>query len=274
MNRNAGIFCSLVIALAALSGCSSKPAADDAKKSTVKLDTIVGKAQKLIEANGATDAALNAGGDSIYLWVGERRYRLFLRSPVEIIHGERYVVEGIDAQKAIDEIGDPDQGKNGYPLESSCRKVVTMAWSNLSFDAIDANVALVKARANRYPARPLFLVTKIRPATATDTASAQADKDAAPDDENVAQVTVPAEKQRAVLVEGQAVQPAPLWRPEGGTAKCSVIINTKGRISDLQTGAQLCEVVPWSKFRYQPTVKGGHPVKVSTDVEVKFEPRK
>lgn len=36
----------------------------------------------------------------------------------------------------------------------------------------------------------------------------------------------------------------------------------------------LCESVPWFQFRYKPTVKGGHPVKVETEVEVRFEARK
>jgi len=52
------------------------------------------------------------------------------------------------------------------------------------------------------------------------------------------------------------------------------VINSKGKISELDTGVQLCEAVPWSQFTYQPPVRGGHPVKVSTEVEVKFEPRK
>jgi hypothetical protein len=33
-------------------------------------------------------------------------------------------------------------------------------------------------------------------------------------------------------------------------------------------------MVPWSQFRYQPPVQNGHPVKVSTEVEVRFDPRK
>jgi hypothetical protein len=53
-----------------------------------------------------------------------------------------------------------------------------------------------------------------------------------------------------------------------------VVIGTEGKIADLDTGKQLCESVPWSQFRYQPTVQGGHPVKVSTEVEVRFDPRK
>jgi len=32
--------------------------------------------------------------------------------------------------------------------------------------------------------------------------------------------------------------------------------------------------VPWSEFRYQPRLQGGHPVQVNTEVEVRFEPRK
>ena len=42
----------------------------------------------------------------------------------------------------------------------------------------------------------------------------------------------------------------------------------------IKSGAQLCETVPWSQFRYRPTVQGGHPVQVKTEVEVRFEPRK
>src|ERR1019366_1284966 len=165
MIRNARIFCFLVLTLAALIGCSSKPSAQDSKKAETALDKIQGKAQVLTESGGASDAALNAGGPSVYLWVGARRYRLFLRTPVEVVHGDQYVAEGIYAQKAIDEIGDPDQGKNGYPLQTSCERVVRMAWTGLAFDALDADTSLVYARVKRYPARPVFLVTRIRPAT-------------------------------------------------------------------------------------------------------------
>ena len=73
----------------------------------------------------------------MYLWEGDRRYRLFLRTAVDVVHGNEYVAEGIYAQKAIDEIGDPDQGKNGYPLQSSCERVVRMAWNELPFDEVD-----------------------------------------------------------------------------------------------------------------------------------------
>jgi hypothetical protein len=52
-----------------------------------------------------------------------------------------------------------------------------------------------------------------------------------------------------------------------------VIIGTDGKIAELLTGKQLCEIVPWSQYRYQPTVRNG-PVKVNTEIEVRFEPRK
>ena len=275
MNRNARIFCFLVT-LAALAGCSSGPTADESKKSKTVLDRIQGKAQVLVESGGATDAALNAGGPSVYIWEGTRRYRLFLKSAVEITHGSEYVAEGIYAQKAIDELGDPDQGKNGYQIKSSCERVVRMAWGALSFDLMDAQSSLLRARVKRYPARPLFLVTRMRALTAAESSAASAEKkkDGAVDDDNVPEVSVAADKQRALLVEGPTVQPAPLWEPAGGTASCKVVIGPEGKISSLETGAQLCESVDWSKFRFQPTVKGGHPVKVRTEVEVKFEPRK
>jgi hypothetical protein len=275
MNRNSCIFCFLVLTLTALGGCSSQPAANEPKKAAAAPDRIQGKAQVLDESGGASDAALNAGGSSIYLWEGTRRFRLFLRTPVEVIHGSEYVAEGVYAQKAIDEIGDPDQGKNGYPLQSSCESVVKKAWPGLAFDTFDTDVSLVRNVVKRYPARALFLVTKLRPASSTEsTASAEPKKDAQAGEKNIPEVPVAADKQRASLMEGPAVLPAPLWEPTGGTAHCKVVIGTDGKISDLETGAQLCESVPWSQFRYQPLVRGGHPVKVSTEVEVRFEPRK
>ena len=265
MNRNARIFCFLVFTLAALGGCSSGPPAKESKKAGTALDKIQGKAQVLTESGGgATDAALNAGGPSVYLWEGTHRYRLFLRTPAEVVHGNEYVAEGVYAQKAIDEIGDPDQGKNGYPLQSSCERVVRMAWSNLSFDAFDADASLLCAKVKRYPARPIFLVTRIRPATSAESSAASAEpkKEAAAEEKNIPEVTVPADKQRALLIEGPTVQTAPLWEPAGGTVHCKVVIGPEGKISELETGVQLCEAVPWSQFRYQPPVQGGHPVKV------------
>jgi hypothetical protein len=276
MIRDARIFCFLVLTLAALSGCSSAPPAKDSKKAGTALDRIQGKAQVLLESTGAADAALSAGGSSVYIREGDRRYRLFLRTPVEVVDGNEYVAEGVYAQKAIDNLGDPDQGKNGYPLPASCERVVRMAWSDLSFDAFDADASLACARVKRYPARPLFLVVRIRPATSADNtaASGEAKKGAAAEEKNVPEVSVAAEKQRTFLISGPAVQTAPLWEPTGGTVRCKVVIDTEGKISGLETGVQLCEAVPWSQFRYQPPVQGGHPVTVRTEVEVRFDPRK
>jgi hypothetical protein len=276
MNRNARIFCFLVLTLAALVGCSSKPSAQESKKAETVLDRIQGKAQVLVESSGASDAALNAGGPSVYLWDGAHRYRLFLRTATEVVHGDQYIVEGVDAQKAIDQIGDPDQGKNGYPLQSSCERVITMAWSNLPFDAIDSQAAILRATVKRHPARTVFLVTRIGPVTSKESgaASAEPKKEAAAEEKDIPEVAVAADKQRALLIEGSPVQPAPLWEPEGGTVRCKVVIDPEGKISELESTAQLCETVPWSKFRYKPTVQGGHPVKVSTEVEVHFEARK
>ncbi len=87
------------------------------------------------------------------------------------------------------------------------------------------------------------------------------------------EVSVPADKQRALLIGGPPALTAPLFEPEGGTVRCKVSIS-EGKVSELDTGAQLCEAVPWSQFHYQPTLKGGKPVKVKTEVEVRFEPRK
>jgi hypothetical protein len=276
MNRNARIFCFLVLTLAAMVGCSSKPSAQESKKAETALDRIQGKAQVLVESSGASDAALNAGGPSVYLWEGAHRYRLFLRTAIEVVHGDQYIVEGVDAQKAIDQIGDPDQGKNGYPLQSSCERVVTMAWSNLPFDAIDSQAAILRATVKRHPARTVFLVTRIGPVTSKESgaASAEPKKEAAAEEKDIPEVAVAADKQRALLIEGSPVLPAPLWEPEGGTVRCKVVIDPEGKISELESTAQLCETVPWSKFSYKPTVQGGHPVKVSTEVEVRFEARK
>jgi hypothetical protein len=70
------------------------------------------------------------------------------------------------------------------------------------------------------------------------------------------------------------VLPAPLWEPTGGTARCKVVIDEEGKIAELNSGAQLCETVPWSQFRYKPTLKSGRAARVETEVEVRFDPRK
>ncbi len=269
MNRNAGIFCLLVLTLVGLGGCSSQPPAGESKKAAITMDKIQGKIQEVQTETTPTDVALNAGGPSLYLWEGVRRYRLFFKAPIEVVPGKEYIAEGVDAQRVIDEIGDPAQGKNGYPLQSSCERVVNMAWSGLAFDVTDGQVTVLRARVKRYPARPVFLVTRLTPAPPKE--GAEPKKAAAKD---IPDVSVAADKQRALLIEGAAVQPAPLWEPTGGPVRCKVIIDDEGRISELETGVQLCEVVPWAKFRYQPPVEGGHPVNVKTEVEVRFEPRK
>jgi hypothetical protein len=270
MNCNAGSCCLLLLVLAGLSGCSGGPSVNESGKARTAPDKIQGKAQVLNEST-ATDATLNAGGPSVYLWQGPQRYRLFFKTAIEVVHGKEYVAEGVNAQKAIDEIGDPDQGKNGYPLQSSCESAVKMAWSGLSFDELDSKVAALRAKVKRYPARTVFLVTRLQPVGAD---SAEPKKDADDTEKDIPEVSVAADKQRALLVEGPAVQTAPLWEPAGGTVRCKVVIDAKGKISELETGIQLCEAVPWSRFRYQPPVERGHPVKVKTEVEVRFEPRK
>jgi hypothetical protein len=262
--RSAGF---VLLALALLGGCAGT-SQKDAGKAATPPDRIQGKAQVLIESGGATDQALNAGGSSMYLWVGLQRYRLYLKTPVEIVHGKEYVAEGVYAQKVIEDIGDPDGGRKGYPLDDSCRRVVLKAWPRMAFDEIESSQALVKARVKRYPARPLFLVTKIREATAEE---ASKKVEAA---KNIPEVDVAAEKQRALLTEGAVVQPAPMWEPNGGTVSCKLLLDQNGKVEELDTGKQLCEAVPWATFTYKPTLKSGKPVKVRTEVEIKFEPRK
>lgn len=275
MNRNADVFCSLVLALAGLGGCSSEQAAKEAKRAGTAPDRIQGKVL-VVPSSTATDAALNAGGPSLHLWDGVRRYRLFVRRAVQVEHGKEYIAEGVYAQRAIDEIGDPDQGKNGYPLESSCERVIRMAWTGLGFYEADERGSVLRNVVNRYPARPVFLVTRLSPVTSKEggPASAEPKKEAGAEEKDIPGVSVPAEKQRALLMEGPTVHTAPLWQPAGGTVRCKVVIDKEGKISELQTGMQLCEIVPWHQFRYQPRVQGGRPVKVNTEVEVRFEPRK
>jgi len=269
MTRNTYVFCFLVLTLAGLAGCSSQQNAKASKPAPAP-DKIQGKAQILLDETTASDAAMNAGGPSVYLRDGLNRYRLFFNKSFQVEAGKEYIAEGVNAQKTIDAIGDPDQGKNGYPLQSSCDRVVRMAWPGLAFDVTDGHVANLRAKVKRYPARPIFLVTRIEPVTsAADSAKQKKDTGA-----GGKEVSVPADKQRALLVEGSTVLAAPLWEPAGGTASCKVVIDEEGRIAQLDSGAQLCETVPWFQFRYQPTVKGGHSVSVNTEVEVRFDPRK
>jgi hypothetical protein len=273
MNRHAGLFCFLAVAFATVSGCSSKPAANQSKQAAAVRDKIQGKAQIVLAEASVADNALNAGGPSVYLWDGVRRYRLYFYKPFEVEAEKEYIAEGVLAQKAIDEIGDPDQGKNGYPLASSCDRVVRMAWPGLAFDVSDGQASVLRARVKRYPARPVLLVTRIQPVTESETA-VKAKKVADAEEKEAPEVTVDAAKQRELLIEGPAVQTAPLWAPAGGTVRCKLIIDEKGKVAELETGAQLCEAVPWESFRYQPRLQRGKPVRVKTEVEVRFEARK
>jgi hypothetical protein len=270
MTRNPYVFCFLVLPLAGLAGCSSEP---PPKQAAAAPDKIQGKALILANESSALDAALNAGGPSVYLVDGLNRYRLFFNKAFQVENGQEYVAEGVYAQKAIDAIGDPDQGKKGYPLDTSCAHVVRTAWPGLAFDVTDSYSSSLRAKVNRYPARPVFLVMKIEPATSSAD-SAKLKKDTGAGDKEAPTVSVPADKQSALLVESPKVLTAPLWEPAGGTARCKVVIDEEGKIAELNSGSQLCETAPWGQFRYQPTVKSGHLVRVSTEVEVRFDPRK
>ncbi|MBI4910529.1 MAG: hypothetical protein HY820_43350 [Acidobacteria bacterium] len=264
MNRNVFLF-PLIPALSFLGACSSQPDAKQEKKAAIQLQKIQGRIQIGKPAN-ATDAALNAGGPSVYLKDGIRQYRLFLKSPTEVVPDKEYVAEGVLAQKVIDEIGDPANGKGGYPLEASCQRAVRTAWTGLSFDSVDSFTGALRNIIKRYPARAVFLVTKLQPAEAKEGA-------ALAEDDETPEIAVPSDKQSALLTAGPKTLPAPLWEPTGGTAKCKVLIGKDGKIAVLETGAQLCEAIPWSDFNYQPTMQKGKPVKVKTEVEVRFEPR-
>ena len=270
MTRNTYVLSFLALTLAGLAGCSSERNTKASKPATAP-DKIQGKAQILLDETTASDAAMNAGGPSVYLVDGLNRYRLFFNKGFQVEAGKEYMAEGVYAQKAIDAIGDPDQGKNGYPLQSSCDRVVRMAWPGLAFDVTDSHVINLRAKVKRYPARPVFLVTRIEPVTGAVDSAKQKEDDAG---KEAPEVSVPADKQRALLTEGPTVMTAPLWEPTGGTARCKVVIDQEGKIAELNSGAQLCETVPWSQFRYKPTVKSGHPVRVNTEVEVRFDPRK
>src|SRR3984885_10114052 len=162
MTRNTHAFCFLVLTLAGLAGCSSKP---PTKQAAAAPDKIQGKAQIVSTETTQLDASMNAGGPSVYLVDGLNRYRLFFNKAFQVEPGKEYIAEGIYAQKAIDAIGDPDQGKNGYPLESSCDSVVRTAWPGLAFDVVDSSSASLRAKVKRFPARPIFLVTQIESVT-------------------------------------------------------------------------------------------------------------
>jgi hypothetical protein len=268
MYRKAYFFCILVLTLAGLSGCG--PSANESKKAARPPDKIQGKIQEIPSERTASDVALNAGGPSVYILDGLSRYRLFFRTAVQVDPSKEYMAEGVYAQKAFDEIGDPDQGKNGYPLPSSCDRVIKMAWPGLAIDVTDLDAEALCAKVKRFPARPILLVTRLTPVESKETGAAETKKNASAEQE----VPVAADKQRALLIEGPTVLPAPLWAPAGETVRCKLIIDKEGKIADLETGAQLCESVPWDQFRYKPTIKGGHPIGVETEVEVRFDARK
>src|SRR6185437_16023344 len=130
MTRNAYVFCCLVFAVCGLIGCSSPPP----KQAAPPPDKIQGKAQVVLSETTQLDASINGGGPTVYLVDGLNRYRLFFDKASPVDAGKEYMAEGVYAQKLIDKIGDPNQGKNGYPLGSSCNSVVRTAWPTLSFD--------------------------------------------------------------------------------------------------------------------------------------------
>ena len=266
MTCSTRVFGFLSLALAGLVDCSSKPPAEASKPAPH--DKIHGRAQIVTNETTASDTALNAGGPSVYLVDGLNRYRLFVIKPVQVDPGKEYTAEGVYAQKAIDAIGDPDQGKNGYPLDASCDRVVRMAWPGLSFDLNDSYSASLRNKIKRFPARAVFLVTDLQPA-AGDSA-----KDNAAEEKEAPAISVPADKQKESRLEGPTTLTAPLWEPAGGTATCKVLIDEQGKIAELNSGSQLCESVPWSQFRYKPALKSGKPARVSTEVEVRFDARK
>ena len=140
-------------------------------------------------------------------------------------------------------------------------------------DVTDSYANSLRAKVKRFPARPVFLMTKLEPVSG----AAESGKDRRMPGlrrRELRRSPFPADKQRALLIEGPTVLAAPLWEPSGGTAHCKVVIDEEGKIAELNSGAQLCETVPWSQFRYKPTLKGGQPVRVNTEVEVRFDPRK
>src|SRR5690242_19859633 len=90
MNRNVGSFCLLGLALSGLGGCAGGPPAKESKKAAPALDKIQGKAVITAEST-ATDAALNAGGPSLYLVDGLNHYRLFFKTAIEVVPGKQYL---------------------------------------------------------------------------------------------------------------------------------------------------------------------------------------
>src|SRR6202161_3782587 len=177
MTRNATVFCFLVIALTGLPGCSSKPAAQPA---AAPPDKIQGKAQVVSNETTQLDASLNGGGPSVYLIDGMNRYRLFFDKASPVDAGKEYIAEGVYAQKAIDAIGDPNQGKNGYPLGSSCDKAVRMAWPALAFYVADSYPTSLSSKVKQFPARPVFLVAAIQPDSAKQKTDAGSDEKETP----------------------------------------------------------------------------------------------
>jgi len=195
MTHNNYVLSFLILGLAGLAGCSSQPP----KKETAAPDKIHGKAQIVSTETTGLDASMNAGGPSVYLVDGLSRYRLFFNKPFEVEPGKEYVAEGVYAQKAIDAMGDPDQGKNGYPLDSSCGTVVRTAWPGLALDLADSYANSLRDRVKRFPARPVFLVTKLEPVSGATEAAKQGNDVATAD--RGPEVSIPADKQRALLIE-------------------------------------------------------------------------
>jgi hypothetical protein len=109
--------------------------------------------------------------------------------------------------------------------------------AGLAFDVTDSHTKSLRAKVKRFPARPVFLVTRIQPATSGADSAKQKNETEA-EQKDAPTISVPADKQRVLLVEGPSVLTASLWEPSGGTVRCKVVTDEQGKIAELDSGAQ------------------------------------
>lgn len=122
MDRKVHIVCFSIVmtAFAALSGCSSTPPAGEAKKAAPDIQG-PGQAANHGYRHRRERFRSQRRGPSVFIWEGMQQYRLFSKRTANVVDGEHYIVEGIHAQKMIDEIGDP----NGARAAILCCRVAS-----------------------------------------------------------------------------------------------------------------------------------------------------
>ena len=141
MNCNARIFCFLVLTFAALGGCSSGPSAKECQESRRPPGQNPGESPSS-GGIGRGSGCRSERGWTFRVPLGRRciATACSLRTPVEIVHGKRVYCRGRLRAKGHRRDWRSRPGQERLSARNQAASVSSrMAWSDLSFDAFDAD---------------------------------------------------------------------------------------------------------------------------------------